>query len=96
MKNTQQWLEEIKADPAKFNHWLERRYVGECLAADRIEKLAEFQAETRFGKVLNKIAKLLMELQMLWLCSGRLTLADNVHSENSRGRNDLGERRLRS
>lgn len=56
MKNTQQWLEEIKTDPAKFNHWLERQYVGECLAADRIEKLAELQAETRFGKVLKKIA----------------------------------------
>lgn len=56
MKTTEQWLEEIKASLAKLNHWLERQYVGEALAADRIEKLAAV-VEGRFQTVLTKIAQ---------------------------------------
>lgn len=55
MKTTQQWLDEVKADPKKLAHWLQRQYVGEALAADRIQKLADI-AEGRFQGVLMKIA----------------------------------------
>ena len=56
MKTTQQWLAEVKADPAKLIHWLKRQYIGECLAAHRIELLAQ-TVEGRFQPVLMKIAQ---------------------------------------
>lgn len=46
MKTTQQWLAEIKADPNKLIEWLKRQYVGEALAADRIQKLADIADES--------------------------------------------------
>lgn len=55
MKTTQQWLTEVKADPAKLTQWLERQYVGEALAAERIQSLAD-QTNTRSKKVLERIA----------------------------------------
>lgn len=56
MKTTKQWLEEVKADPVKLTHWLKRQYIGECLAADRIELLAK-TVNGRHKHVLMKIAK---------------------------------------
>jgi rubrerythrin len=56
MKTTKQWLTEVKADPAKLTQWLERQYIGEALAADRIKTLANSQNGTRFSKVLDRIA----------------------------------------
>jgi len=56
MKTTEQWLNEIKASPAKLEHWLQRQYVGEALAAVRIKSLAE-TTETRAYHVLEKIAQ---------------------------------------
>ena len=56
MKTTAQWLQEIKADKDKLHHWLERQYIGECLAASRIKELQLTQQETKFSKVLAKIA----------------------------------------
>lgn len=56
MKTTKQWLTEVKADPAKLTQWLERQYVGERLAADRIQELATAKKDTRYGKVLERIA----------------------------------------
>lgn len=55
MKNTKQWLSEIKTSPEKLNHWLERQYIGEALAAQRIRSLAD-ATDNRFGMVLTKIA----------------------------------------
>lgn len=55
MKTTQKWLTEIKDSPEKLQHWLQRQYVGEALAADRIAKLAE--AEPRYATLLKHIAK---------------------------------------
>lgn len=40
-KTTQEWLTEIKSDPAKLTNWLKRQYVGEALAAERIRVLAD-------------------------------------------------------
>ena len=57
MKTTQQWLAEIKQSPEKLNHWLQRQYVGEALAAHRIAKLADTQRGTKFEAVLMKIAR---------------------------------------
>lgn len=55
MKTTQQWLNEIKSNPTKLNSWLQRQYVGEALAADRIQRLS-LVVEGRFQGVLAKIA----------------------------------------
>lgn len=56
MKTTEQWLNEIKSNPDKLNHWLQRQYVGEALAANRIQRLANV-VEGRFQGVLMKIAR---------------------------------------
>lgn len=40
MKTTKQWLHEVKTVPGKMRDWLERQYVGEALATDRITALA--------------------------------------------------------
>lgn len=55
MKTTHEWIAEVKADPEKLIHWLKRQYVGEALAADRIQSLAD-QTDTKAKKVLAKIA----------------------------------------
>lgn len=55
MKNTTQWLNEIKASPEKLNNWLERQYIGEALAAQRIQSLADV-TDNRYGMILTKIA----------------------------------------
>jgi len=56
MKTTKQWLAEVKADPAKLTQWLERQYIGEALAADRIKTLAATKQNSRHGKLLDRIA----------------------------------------
>lgn len=38
-KTSKQWVEEVSKDPVKLQHWLERQYVGEELAARRLEEL---------------------------------------------------------
>jgi rubrerythrin len=56
-KTTQSWLSEIKSSPAKLEHWLQRQYVGEALAADRIQKLAiAMSGQCRKELLLMKIA----------------------------------------
>ena len=55
MKTTEQWLSEIKASPEKLTHWLTRQYIGEALAADRIQSLADY-TDTRAKPILDKIA----------------------------------------
>ncbi len=56
MKTTQEWLTEVKSSPEKLTHWLERQYIGEALAAERIAKLAE-QAQGKAKTLLLKIAQ---------------------------------------
>jgi rubrerythrin len=55
-KNTSQWLSEVKSSNKKLLHWLERQYIGEALAADRIEALSESQKGTGNEKILERIA----------------------------------------
>mgnify|MGYP000211553779 FL=1 len=55
MKTTQQWLDEVKASPEKLTQWLERQYVGEALAAERIQSLADC-TPGRANAILEKIA----------------------------------------
>ena len=38
-KTSKQWVEEVSKDPVKLQHWLERQYIGEELAARRLEEL---------------------------------------------------------
>lgn len=56
MKTVEQWLSEIKNDPMKQIHWLQRQYLGEFLAAERIQQLAD-QSTGRHAAVLKKIAQ---------------------------------------
>lgn len=55
MKSVHDWINEVKASPAKFNQWLTRQYIGEMLAAERIEQLAEQVPERQQG-VIHRIA----------------------------------------
>lgn len=55
MKSVQDWINEVKGDESKFNQWLQRQYVGECLAAQRIEQLAELVPENK-QTVIHRIA----------------------------------------
>lgn len=38
-KTSKQWVEEVSKDPVKLQHWLERQYIGEELAARRLQEL---------------------------------------------------------
>jgi rubrerythrin len=55
MKTTQQWLSEVKASPDKLTHWLQRQYIGEALAAERIQSLADV-TNNRNKHLLERIA----------------------------------------
>lgn len=37
--NTQEWLTKILSSKEELHHWLERQYIGEVTAAERIENL---------------------------------------------------------
>ena len=56
MKTTELWLSEIKASTAKLNAWLERQYIGEALAAERIQSLAD-KVDGRNKQLLEHIAR---------------------------------------
>lgn len=56
MQTVQQWANKIHSDPHEFFHWLSRQYIGEALAAERIEALAEANQSTKFSKTLHRIA----------------------------------------
>jgi rubrerythrin len=57
-RTSEQWWEEVKADPAKLESWLQKQYHGEVTAADRIRDFAEkfSQPDTRASRILNLIA----------------------------------------
>jgi len=58
MKTSAQWWAECKADPAKFNRWLQRQYTGEVTAAGRIRDLAtKFGVEGRNARIIEVIAQ---------------------------------------
>lgn len=57
MKTTAQWLQEVKTVPGKLQQWLERQYVGEALAAQRINELASIASLDKYQSIiLNRIA----------------------------------------
>lgn len=49
MKTVTQWLEEVVTNPTKLNHWLQRQYVGEMLAAQRIRQIADAYLRTELA-----------------------------------------------
>lgn len=53
--NTQQWLDKVLSSEKELHHWLQRQYIGEVTAANRISKLASAAPYKHF-KVLSKIA----------------------------------------
>lgn len=54
-KTSQEWWNEVKADPAKFTHWLVRQYVGEVTAASRINRHLVPKARTSREESILKI-----------------------------------------
>jgi len=56
-KTSAQWWAEVKADPEKFNHWLQRQHIGETTAADRIVRLGQqFEVSRADQHILDTIA----------------------------------------
>lgn len=55
MKTTSQWIEEILAESAKFEHWLKRQYIGEKLAAERLSVLVEYTKTTNAPYVVTNL-----------------------------------------
>jgi rubrerythrin len=53
--NTQEWLNKVISSEAELHHWLQRQYIGEVTAANRIHKLA-VAAPYKHFKTLSKIA----------------------------------------
>lgn len=57
MKTPEMWLEEVLNSKAKMHHWLQRQYVGECLAFQRMTSLSKKLDLTLKEKIiLEKIA----------------------------------------
>lgn len=57
MKTTAEWLHEIKTVPGKLEVWLERQFIGEMLAATRINDLAGRASQPLHAMVLGQIAQ---------------------------------------
>lgn len=55
---SEEWWEEVKADPEKLTDWLQKQYHGEVTAADRIRDFSRnyAQPETRAARILDLIA----------------------------------------
>ena len=51
----QDWVSSVKLSSDKLHHWLSRQYIGETLAADRIQALADISPENQ-QPVLRRIA----------------------------------------
>lgn len=56
MKTSQEWWKEVKNDPIKLQYWLQKQYIGEVTAADRIRQFRDDHAPIKHHKVLNIIA----------------------------------------
>lgn len=57
MKTSQQWWNEVKADPELLKDWLVKQYRGEVTASHRILKFAEQYADKKHLAVLHLIAE---------------------------------------
>lgn len=53
---SQQWWDEIKQDPTKFNEWLRKQYHGEVTAASRIRAMADETVNADAKRTLETIA----------------------------------------
>lgn len=57
-RTSKQWVEEISQDSLKLHHWLERQYIGEELAARRLEELCNHPNLTdKQRPIIERIAK---------------------------------------
>lgn len=57
-RTSKEWVEEISQDSLKLHHWLERQYVGEELAARRLEELCTHPNLTENQRpIIERIAK---------------------------------------
>lgn len=55
-KTTEEWLVEVKASKQKLINWLQRQYVGEMLAAERIITLVERTPSPIARTIIERIA----------------------------------------
>lgn len=56
MKTVTNWVNGIVTDKAKLAHWLSRQFVGEMLAAQRVQKLST-KVSGKLKPVIERIAK---------------------------------------
>lgn len=57
-RTSKEWVEEISQDSLKLHHWLERQYIGEELAARRLEELCNHPDLTdKQRPIIERIAK---------------------------------------
>jgi rubrerythrin len=58
MKTSQEWWDEVKNSPAKFNEWLVKQYRGEVTAAQRIMEIIDrFDVTSKAKRILAEIAE---------------------------------------
>lgn len=56
-KTSQQWWNEVKGDPKRFNGWLLRQFRGEATAAERIVEFADkYAPDVQTKRILYTIA----------------------------------------
>ncbi len=58
MRTSEQWWQEVKADPEKLISWLKKQFHGETTAAERIERycMAKLDEDDSRQETLKKIA----------------------------------------
>lgn len=56
MHTAAEWLQNVLSSPAKMEHWLVRQYIGETLAAERVQELANKTTDKAHKLLLEKIA----------------------------------------
>ena len=57
-RTSKEWVEEISQDSLKLHHWLERQFIGEELAARRLEELCTHPDITENQRpIIERIAK---------------------------------------
>ena len=86
MKTTAQWLDQVLADRSQLTHWLQRQYIGEVTAANRIRDLAHAAPEYKYKQILLKIAsdELSHAMWVLDLLEARNIPTPNIASEADR------------
>jgi len=68
-KTSKEWVEEISQDSLKLHYWLERQYIGEELAARRLEELCKHPDLTDKQRPVIKRIALEERLHSKWIAA---------------------------